>query len=270
MRRALLSACAVAVAVSIAPTAAAEDTVRSCIDASTKGQTLRQAGHLLAARQQMITCSQDACPAVVRSHCTRWLAELDNRIPSLVVRAQDAAGVDIVDARVTIDGKPGKLDGRAVQLDPGEHVVAVEGDRGRRDERVILVEGEASRLVMVRFGEASRLAPTASPAPPPERARRIPVGAWVLGGLGVAALGGATYFGLAANSQLSDLNASCSPHCTDAQTQPGRTDALVFDVLLGAGAAALGGALVWALAFPSTVEVTPVARGAMSTVTLRF
>jgi hypothetical protein len=264
-----LVAFAATVGLATARPARADDTVRACIDASTAGQTLRQQGHLLDARSQMIACARDACPGVVRSHCVRWLGEIDNRIPSIVVRGQDAAGRDLVDARVVIDGRPGKMDGLAVPLDPGEHVVALESRAGREEERVILIEGEASRLVMLRVGGNVR-------PPPPDvsssRGTRVPLGAWILGGAGVAALGVGTYFGIAAEDQLQDLKSQCSPNCTQARTQPGRTDALAFYALLGGGGAAVGAALVWALAFPSgpAVEVQPVARGAVGSLALRF
>jgi hypothetical protein len=261
-----------ALATAVAPEAHAtgDDIVRECIDASTRGQTLRQQGHLLGAREQMIQCARDACPSVVRSHCMRWLGDIDERIPSIIVRAQDAGGVDLVDARVVIDGRPGKLDGRAVQLDPGEHIVAVVRDGARREERLILVEGEASRLVMLRLPPAAPAPRAVQPEVQPAYERRIPLATWVLGGVGVAALGTATYFGVAAKAQLDDLNASCTPHCTDAQTRPGRADALAFDVLLAAGGAAVGAAVVWALAFPTSIELRPTARGATAAWTLRY
>jgi hypothetical protein len=259
---------ALAAALVPAPSAAADDdVVRACIDASTRGQTLRQEGHLLGAREQMIQCSRDACPGAVRSHCVRWLGEIDERIPSIIVRAQDAAGADLVGARVLVDGRPGKLDGRAVQLDPGQHVVAVERDGIRKEERVILVEGEASRLVMLRLAEAPRVV---VPEAPPAHESRVPLPAWILGGVGVAALGTATYFGFAAKAQLDQLNGGCSPHCSDEQTRTGRADALAFDVLLAAGAAAAGAAIVWAVAFPSSVEIRPTAHGAAASWTLRY
>jgi hypothetical protein len=88
----------------------------------------------------------------------------------------------------------------------------------------------------------------------------------------VAALGTATYFGFAAKAQLDNLTAAsgCSPHCSDDQTRTGRADALAFDVLLAAGAAAAGAAVVWAVAFPSSVEVRPTAHGATASWTLRY
>src|ERR1700729_2803743 len=119
----------------LSPSARAEDTVHVCIAASTAGQTLRKQGKLLAARDQMIACARDACPAIVRSHCARWLSEVDAAIPSVVVRAEDAAAGAAIDARLSIDGRPGKLDGQPVRLDPGEHTLSIENDHGaRKDE----------------------------------------------------------------------------------------------------------------------------------------
>jgi len=263
--------------------ARADDTVHVCIAASTQGQTLRKQGKLLDARDQMIACARDACPAIVRSHCARWLTEVDALIPSVVVRAEDASGADVIGARVSIDGQPGKLDGQPVRLDPGEHTVAIESDHAaRREERVLLAEGEKSRLVTLRLAPAVAVASThdessASHDPSSHgsaRSSHVPTGAWVLGGLGVVALGGATYFGLTANSDLHDLQSTCSPHCSDSRAQPGRTDAVLFDVSLGVGAAAVAGALVWGLGFPTSkqtstsaarFEVRPVAGGALTT-----
>jgi hypothetical protein len=274
----------------LAPSAHAEDEtrkpagdlVRVCIAASTDGQTLRKQGKLLAARDEMIACARDACPSIVRSHCARWLAEVDAAIPSVVVRAVDAGGADMIGAHLSIDGRPAKLDGQAVRLDPGPHTVAIESDRGaHKEERVLLAEGETSRVVTLRFSPSGApvLKDPAAALESPPRARHAPVGAWVLGGIGVLALGGATYFGLSANSDLNELKTSCSPHCTDAATQPGRTDATLFYVSLGVGGAVLAGALVWALAFPShtgttawapRLQIRPIAGGALSALTISY
>jgi hypothetical protein len=150
-------------------------------------------------------------------------------------------------------------------------------------------------VVTVRFtapGTVARRDPGAPPEPPP-RGRQVPPGAWILGGAGLLSLGAATYFAVAANSDLNQLRATCSPHCSQAQTNPGRTDALVFDVTLGVGAAALAGALVWAIASPSHAraiggaarqgsafgawaarlprfDVRPVAGGALGALTLAY
>ncbi len=278
---------------SLAPSARAEDTVRSCIASSTEGQTLRNGGKLLAARAAMLSCARDVCPAVVRSHCARWLAEIEATLPSIVVRAQAPGGEDSLTARVAIDGRPAKLDGRPVQLDPGEHVVTMDAPGSARvEERVLVVAGETARLITLRSPPPGASPPPpsgarpvvdASPPAPREApaARSVPTGAWVLGGVGVAALAGSGVFALLANHDLSNLDATCSPHCSASQTSAGRTSATLTYVLLGTGAVAVSGAVVWAIAFPSRaawpavgvvphLTLRPVAGGAVTSFGLTF
>ena len=47
----------------------AEDTKRVCIAASTLGQTLRDEGKLVDAREQLLRCSREDCPGVVKAYC---------------------------------------------------------------------------------------------------------------------------------------------------------------------------------------------------------
>jgi hypothetical protein len=273
--RGLLAALWAAIALS-ASSARADDSVRACIAASTDGQTLRNRGALLGARDRFLACARDACPEVVRSQCARWLADLEQRTPTIVVRAQDATGRDRADASIAIDGAVAKLDGHPVPLDPGEHVLTVTIDAQKKSEKLLVVEGERTRVVVVRL-DAAPAAPVneAPPAEPPSRS--VPLGAWIVGGVGIAAIGGGVAFALAARSDLDALNASCSPHCTDAQTHTGRTHALLADILFGVGGVAIAGAVVWAFVLPSSspssalrVDVRPVAGGAAAFVTARY
>src|ERR1700753_253840 len=98
----LWSFCAATVALA-EPTS--EDT-QACVAASTQGQTDRDEGRLLAAREQLLMCAREACPSIVRKSCADWLSELSGRIPSVVVRVQEAGQRDVTDARVTLDGRP--------------------------------------------------------------------------------------------------------------------------------------------------------------------
>ncbi|HVY30705.1 MAG TPA: hypothetical protein VHB79_29300 [Polyangiaceae bacterium] len=262
----------------VVPLAArAEDVKKECIDSSTLGQTSRDGGELLKAREQFLQCSREACPPVVRTSCNRWLTEVDELIPSVVIRASDATGSDITDGTASIDGVSHPLDGKTIQLDPGKHVVAVESRDGTRAEKkVLLAAGEKSRLIELHLGPSGAPAseaptgpskpvvgaspPTAPEAPSTDRKASIPTGAWVLGGASVVALGSFAFFGLSAKSELDKLKV-CSPYCTDKQTQTGRNDALVADISLGVGVAALAGAVVWALvAKPEPKEATAAAR----------
>jgi len=259
--------------------ALAQDVKRECVDASTVGQTNRDAGQLLAAREQFLICSRDACPAVVRSSCGRWLSEVQELTPSVVVRAADSADADITEGSASIDGTEFPLDGRAIPLDPGKHVVIVETkDGARAEKKLLLAAGEKSRLIELRVEaqSSSRASQPSGAALQPARAGSadrgfsVPTGTWILGGVSVVALGSFGFFAVSAKSELDKLRRACSPSCTDQQTRPGRTDALVADISLGVSVAALTGAITWALVSgprsrpsPNTarVSVSPLAHG---------
>src|SRR6185295_5001517 len=131
--------------------ARAEDTKRACIAASTLGQTLRDEGKLVDAREQLLRCSREDCPGVVKAYCAEWLADIETQTPSVVVRAMDAAGNDRTDVKTSIDGRPIKLDGKPISLDPGAHIVSVETPEGwRRDQKVLIVVREKSRLLTIQ------------------------------------------------------------------------------------------------------------------------
>jgi hypothetical protein len=283
--------------------ASADDTKLECISAATEGQTLRADGKLLEAREQIRMCARDVCPAIVKSHCARWLGELDERIPSVVVRAQDSGGGDLLDARIAIDRNAAKLDGHPVELDPGDHLVALDTASGVHIEgRVLLVEGEKARVLVLQVPVAPAqetvrtIASGAAPLPvaaapfehaaasPSRESFRVPIGAWVLGAVAVASAGSAVYFGVQAQSVVDSLKrppseGGCSPFCTAAQTGPGRTDAAWMYASIGVGGAALGGSVLWALlanAGPATrrasfaLRASPIAGGALATLATSY
>ena len=265
--------------------ALAADVKRECVDASTEGQTNRDAGQLLKARDQFLVCSRDACPAVVRSSCSRWLSEVEQQVPSVVIRAADSSNTDITDGSATIDGVKFPLDGKPIPLDPGKHVVVVDVEGGAHlEKKLLLAAGEKSRLIELRV-------PATAPAPPAEAVSKpseqkppatrssIPTGAWVLGGVGVVALGSFGFFALSAKKELNQLKDNCSPSCADSQTDVGRTDALIADISLGVGGLALAGAVTWALLGSSKPDdtaqatqllLTPTPRGGYASLTGRF
>jgi hypothetical protein len=273
----------------VAPTArAGDDAKRACVAASTDAQTLRHEDKLLAARDELHVCASDPCPEVVKSRCTHWLTEVEAQIPSVIVRAKDAAGGDVLDADVSIDGHASRL-GRPETLDPGEHVVLVKRAGGdSKEERFLLVDGERARVLTVNLFHAAPavvpVAPTPTPAVAPAQADahagRIPLGTWVLGGLGLVAFAGSAIFYAEAANDYGKLS-TCSPNCSDAQTQSVRTNEVGSGVALGVGIAAVVGAVTWALLSPSAkgtkplayapiVEVRPTTGGALTTIGVRY
>ncbi|HEY6462313.1 MAG TPA: hypothetical protein VIY73_19230, partial [Polyangiaceae bacterium] len=104
MRASLLAlALAGAAALSLAHAANASER-EACFSAAESAQRVRAQGHLLDAREKLRVCAHPTCPAAVRDDCTTWLAEVEEELPSIVVHARDAAGNDVADVRVLVDG----------------------------------------------------------------------------------------------------------------------------------------------------------------------
>lgn len=156
---------------------AAED---ECLGAETAGTFWRDEGRLVRAKNSFYLCSRNACPATKKS-CEVALEEVEDRIPSVVLRATDVDGKDLVDTTVKIDLwlEVRGLDGHAEPLDPGLHTFWFEGPRGSTaQETVYLRPGEKHQLVLVVL--------TGGAAPPtPLHRRPVALTPWVLVGAGV-------------------------------------------------------------------------------------
>lgn len=234
-KRLLACALVAALGAASAPAGAAVDKA-ACLDAHQDAQKLRNEGRLRDAREKLLVCAAEACPSLVKVDCERWLPEVEHDLPTVVVRVQDESGVDVTDATLTIDGKATPLDGKPIALDPGVH--AFETTRGSGDsasvvkQQVLVRVGEQNRVVDVHFGAQSKKDESTSSGPSP-----LP---WILGGVGVVALGGAAYFGLHARSRLNELRDTCAPQCDPADKPAIQRELVISDVLLGAGVVSLG------------------------------
>ncbi|MDI1446904.1 hypothetical protein [Polyangium sp. 6x1] len=234
---------------------------QACADASEQGQELRDQGKLLAARERFLACAAEACPAIVRKDCTDWLADLDERTPSIVLDARGGAGQDLVDVRV-LEGErvlASSLDGKAIPLDPGEHNLRYEWPGAPAiEERIVLREGEQRRRLSVRFAAAAP-PPPKKPAPAVPPPRPLPLAPLVLGGVALA--GGAAFAGLAvsAKNDYDHLDATCAPRCTADLVDPVRTKLIVANVSLGVSVVSLGVATVLWFTRPKNPREKPPA-----------
>jgi hypothetical protein len=240
------------VSAALAPGIARGDDRQACVDASMRGQTLRDGGHLVSARRELVACAAVRCPDVVREHCARWLDDVERRTPTVVFRAADSARRDVTDARVLVDGEvvAPVLDGRAIALDPGAHLVRFEraappitrppgGREPPVQTRVVLAEGEHARAISVVFPAPDPGGPRAAPG----RSFALPI---TLGAIGATGAIGFAVLGLMARGRLSELRATCAPHCAQSDLDVVTREANLADVFLVAGALAVGGA-IWAL-----------------------
>jgi hypothetical protein len=224
------------------------DAKAQCISAYEQGQKLKQESKLFDARRQLLICTREVCPELLRTDCEQWLKEVDQTMPSVVIAAKDPKGTDITEVRVVIDGKEAaeRLDGKAIQLDPGDHVLVFEHAGEKAEERKVLIrEGEKHRVIHITFGAQSK----GGGEPPADHGRPIPALTWVFGGLGVVALGSFAYFGLKGKSEA-DSYQQCKPYCSQSDIDATHTKLIVADVSLGVGVVSIAVATYLLVARP--------------------
>lgn len=247
-RRAQLVALVVAAAW-MSPRAAkgADPDSLACIHAAEDGQAARDRGEYLKAREILATCTAGACPGIIRRDCSTWLEDVRAATPSIVVIARDAAGRDLTSATLMVDGATRSLDGSAIELDPGPHVVRLEGV-GITEEHIVVTAGEKQRSITLTIPQKSG-APNLVVVPAPQardeksvETPHVPAGSYVLGGLGVAGLATFGVFGFMGMSDADHLRDTCAPGCNPPDVDAVRTKLIVADVGLGVGVVALAAA----------------------------
>jgi hypothetical protein len=229
-----------------------------------------RAGRLLEAQRDLLVCARDPCPAALQPECAGWLADVQRSLPSLVIGAKSSRGEDLQDVRVLVDGRLAstRLDGTAIDVDPGDHLVRLEAPgESPVEQRVLVHEGEKARVLELRFAATSPSASTpssapvaASPAPRQQGESATPsrVPAYVLGGVGVVATAAFAYFGL---SGLSLWN-ECHQGCPSSHVDEGNRDWLGADVSLGVAVVALAAATYLYVRAGSTSSAPTVGIGA--------
>lgn len=250
--RGLVTVMAAAGALLIGETAARADDREQCASAADQAQQLRDEGKYRRAREQLLVCARDVCPAPIKRDCLEWLTQVENTAPTVVFGAKDA-GKDLSDVKVYVDGAAvtERLDGKPVQMDLGKHTVKFEYQGQTKEEDVIIGAGQKNRNVTVTFGGAAAPVGPTAPAPGAEGAKEGSlVPAFIVGGIGVVALGSFAIFGLGGKSDVSDLEKSCKPNCEDSKVDSARTKLIVADISLGIGIVALGVATYMILTRP--------------------
>jgi hypothetical protein len=215
------------------------DSKEACIHAAERGQKLRDARKLVDARDMFIQCARQVCPSLVRKDCAEWLSEAQVALSSVVFRATDASGKDVIDVHVTVDGTPltDKLDGSSIAVDSGVHLFRfASAGHGVVEQQLVIHDGEKSRLVTVSFPSAKDTVSAARP---------IPAGTWVFGSLGVVGIGGFIGLFVSTDSDIHHLQSTCAPSCTPAELGNIRTQIGLTYAALGVGVVSLGVATAW-------------------------
>lgn len=192
---------------------AVADTKGECSDAYEATQTLRASGRLTEARELALACSDASCPGWLVKDCSQWAGEIESSLPTIVLNATDASGADAREVSVSIDGKHvvDKLDGKAMPIDPGDHVVRFEmNGADPLEQKVVISQGQKNRSVVAAFKAG---ASSADPALPPTagggaRSPQPVIGAILMGVGGATLVMGIVAGGLVL-AQNPDLVAAC-------------------------------------------------------------
>jgi hypothetical protein len=286
------------------PAAAAAADNGACVTAAELGDKLRRnPSQLTKAREQLLLCARDECPAVVSTDCRGWLAEVDASLPTIVLAAQNAAGQDVTEVTVRADGAllTERLDGLPITIDAGPHTLTFEMTGAPPvTVQVLARAGRKNAPVTARFADGStqpssaaattapplpeQTVPPSAPSAPvlPPHASALPAVGVAVAGAGVVALGVGVFFGLSAKSKQADAN--CPDNvCRTTSSPPGDASALRDAKSLGntstalfvvGGALAAGGITLWLLtsrrgdAPSATARVSPTAGAGFGGLTL--
>jgi hypothetical protein len=202
--------------------ASTADTTGQCLSSFSAGQARRREGKLIAARDELIRCSQPDCPQEIVAKCTPWLREVKAAIPTVIIVARDAQGVDLADVVIRIDGESldPKLRGLPIELDPGPHRLVVKPKGHAKIEMPLVVVHSQKNRVVVAEVTPPKPTPPAPPSPPPPRPLPDPVEqrpgsgispwAWVGFGVGAAGLVAGTVTGALAIDKANELEDTCN------------------------------------------------------------
>lgn len=222
----------------------------------------QESARYVTALEEYQACAVDSCPRIVREDCRKGIQEVKRRAPRLFVRVRDAAGADVLDAEVTLDGQRVSVEERTRGrlVDPGVHAVKVGGKAAAKVERSVMVTaGDRERTVEVVL-EPVQVTPPGPSSPPPapaptrplpeRKTSRDPTLALVVGGLGVSVLAASGIVGANALSEYRGLETRCGSACSPDEVASVDKKIVVTDVLIGTGIVALGAALVLWLTAP--------------------
>jgi hypothetical protein len=220
--RAQCAALAFALASALGAPRVARADQEACIASHEQAQLMRLRGHYTAARESLVRCTQMQCPALIAKDCIALLAEVDASLPSVVFAVSEAGGADLVDVKVSGNGKllTERLEGRAVTLDPGLYTLRFEAPGyAPAEQAVTVLEGQKQRLIRAQLtpaeGEEEPALAVGTPATAqagraPPRHSRLTITSYVLGGTAVAVLGAGIGAGVVGWQQKQDCEESCS------------------------------------------------------------
>ncbi len=196
---------------------AADPTTADCLSASDASLKSGNAHKLRAERSQLLVCAAASCPADIRKECMSRVDDVNRQIPTVTFAVKDGSGADLSAVKVTMDGEvlAERVEGTALSIDPGEHVFTFETagqpsvskklviQQSQKDRREVITLGTPSTpaadgAASATTGNAAVAAPSADGAGSSDGMSTKRAAGWVVGGVGVAGVGVAVFFGVRA------------------------------------------------------------------------
>jgi hypothetical protein len=249
----------------------------ACIAASEAEAPLQKAGKLREALVQAAKCADPACPVEVRTECSLRIQRMDAALPTIVLGAADEHGNDLILVHVTLDSLPlvDTLDGKALAMDPGSHLLRFEADgKTPLEKTVVLREGEKERRVTVVLtpeGYVPQAPLPPLPVAPPSTWNQRKTMAVAVGAVGLVGIIVGSVTGGLALSSWSTAKSECTTASCPSSTRPSAESSRTSAVTLGTvstvafvvgGAGLAGGGLLWLTApksdAPVALELRPV------------
>jgi hypothetical protein len=227
--------------------ALADDTVAQCIAANESSLSLRKKSQLLEA----LKCAASTCPGEISTVCAQRVTEIVAAIPSVVFQVKDAAGNDLTDVNLEIDGKPSsKLGVSALSLNPGSHTFRfTTNSKGGAEKTLVLRDAEKNRQERIVLTAASTVQTGGPSAPPvdsgatetgsalPSSEASIPrngqrTAGIVIGVVGLGALVAGSVFGGLTFSKWASAKNDCATACGQgSQAQNEKDTASTFGIV---------------------------------------
>jgi hypothetical protein len=220
----------------------ASDDKQVCASSYEEAQQLKLSSRLIAARGKLAICTRATCAEAMRLDCARWFEEIERELPTVVLAARDSGGTDRSDVGVELDGRAwqSRLEGKSLEIDPGEHELRfLPAHAEPVTLRIVARQGQKDRLVTVTIPKEGSSA---------ESARKT-VG-YVVGTVGLGALGASLYLGYSAKQQENGMRTgpvACAPHCSDSEVDTLRTKLYWSYGTLAAGVVGIGAGVLLVL-----------------------
>lgn len=247
--------------------------VAECVGAHERASMLRLEERWEDAQKAMQACASDACPLAIRSDCTRWLEEVAQMLPSLIVVIErDDEGRDPV--RLSLNGRELTLSEpvQPIEVLPGTHRLEFRlPPYAPLSYEISVRVGEKNKVVRVSFERERKTVsqplpqplPARDPAPSTTPARPVPTITYLLAAGAVLAAGTSGGLLAAALSRRETARERCAPGCYDGQRK--EVDRLLLGAdLAAAGSLAFAGFAVYTFVSRPTLEVPAKPRAGFS------